>query len=314
MILSRKNFTSIILILFAIISYKFIFLSKSSSPLDFNSKFITINNNGFFYEIQTQAQTVSDLLSEQKIPIGDHDLVFPEKSSRLFPGMKIDIIRAVKISIKVDGKNIEAFTLRKNVFSALEENQIKLNTLDKVYPGPLALAEPGMEITITRINREEKTAFEDVTFKTVYKDDSKLGWREQKTETRGENGKAEVKYLIEYKNGEEVSRKLLEKNIVREPVSEVIIKGTRVEYGKSHSGKGTWYSFKGGLFAANPWLPLGSYVKVTNRANGKSVIVQINDRGPFGPGRIIDLDKVAFQKIAPLGAGVIDVKMEEILN
>ena len=55
-------------------------------------------------------------------------------------------------------------------------------------------------------------------------------------------------------------------------------------------------------------------VKVTNRANGKSVIVKINDRGPFGAGRIIDLDKVAFAKIADLGSGVVDVKMEEIVN
>jgi rare lipoprotein A len=68
------------------------------------------------------------------------------------------------------------------------------------------------------------------------------------------------------------------------------------------------------MSAANPWLPIGSYVKVTNEANGKSVIVRINDRGPFVPGRIVDLDKVAFQKIASLGAGVISVKMEEVAN
>jgi rare lipoprotein A len=59
---------------------------------------------------------------------------------------------------------------------------------------------------------------------------------------------------------------------------------------------------------------MGSYVKVTNTANGKSVIVKINDRGPFGGGRIIDLDKVAFQEIASLGQGVAQVKMEEITN
>jgi rare lipoprotein A len=51
---------------------------------------------------------------------------------------------------------------------------------------------------------------------------------------------------------------------------------------------------------------------VTNTANGKSVIVRINDRGPFGGGRIIDLDKVAFAKIADIGTGVVQVVMEEI--
>jgi rare lipoprotein A len=53
---------------------------------------------------------------------------------------------------------------------------------------------------------------------------------------------------------------------------------------------------------------------VTNQSNGKSVIVKINDRGPFGKNRIIDLDKVAFAKIASIGAGIIDVKVEEVTN
>ncbi|MGB4942969.1 MAG: septal ring lytic transglycosylase RlpA family protein [Candidatus Moraniibacteriota bacterium] len=42
--------------------------------------------------------------------------------------------------------------------------------------------------------------------------------------------------------------------------------------------------------------------------------MKINDRGPFVPGRIIALDRVAFEKIASVGAGVITVKMEEIVN
>ena len=68
------------------------------------------------------------------------------------------------------------------------------------------------------------------------------------------------------------------------------------------------------LTAAHKSLPIGTLIKVTNLDNGKSVIVIINDRGPFVPGRIIDLDKVAFQKIASICAGVITVKMEEIAN
>jgi rare lipoprotein A (peptidoglycan hydrolase) len=42
--------------------------------------------------------------------------------------------------------------------------------------------------------------------------------------------------------------------------------------------------------------------------------VQVNDSGPYGKGRIIDLNKKAFQKIADIGTGVINVKVEEILN
>lgn len=62
--------------------------------------------------------------------------------------------------------------------------------------------------------------------------------------------------------------------------------------------------------AAHMELPFGSMVRVTNLANGKSVIVKINDRGNFPRGRIIDLSKAAFSTIGNTRAGLIKVKVE----
>jgi rare lipoprotein A len=75
-------------------------------------------------------------------------------------------------------------------------------------------------------------------------------------------------------------------------------------------GEASWYSFApgDGLTAAHPWLPFGTVVRVTNIANGNSVTVVINDRGPFG-GRIIDLSEEAFASIAHLGEGVCQVRL-----
>jgi rare lipoprotein A len=63
------------------------------------------------------------------------------------------------------------------------------------------------------------------------------------------------------------------------------------------------------LTAAHRYLPFGTQVKVTNQANGKSVVVTINDRGPFTKRFIIDLSQAAFQQIAPLRQGVIRVSI-----
>lgn len=52
------------------------------------------------------------------------------------------------------------------------------------------------------------------------------------------------------------------------------------------------------MTAAHKSLPFGSKVKVTNLKNNKSVVVKINDRGPFKPGRVIDLSKKANQMIS----------------
>jgi rare lipoprotein A len=64
------------------------------------------------------------------------------------------------------------------------------------------------------------------------------------------------------------------------------------------------------LTAAHPTLPFGTYVKVTNLDNGKSVVVRINDRGPFVKGRIIDLSYAAAIKLGMSGAGVVPVMIE----
>ncbi|RZD22277.1 septal ring lytic transglycosylase RlpA family protein [Pseudoalteromonas sp. MEBiC 03485] len=66
------------------------------------------------------------------------------------------------------------------------------------------------------------------------------------------------------------------------------------------------------LSAAHQTLGFGSRVKVTNISNNKSVIVTINDRGPFIRGRIIDLSKKAFSQIASVKQGVIDVTVERL--
>ena len=96
--------------------------------------------------------------------------------------------------------------------------------------------------------------------------------------------------------------------------------------GYTQAGKASYYATKfqskktasGELYdnakktAAHRKLPFGTKVKVTNTKNSKSVIVKINDRGPFVKNRIIDLSGSAFSRIADLDAGVIDVTIEVV--
>lgn len=64
------------------------------------------------------------------------------------------------------------------------------------------------------------------------------------------------------------------------------------------------------LTAAHKKLPFGTMVKVTNEENGKSVVVRINDRGPYIKGRVIDLTKAAFALISDIDKGVVKVKLD----
>jgi len=296
--------------------YKVFFTAPSNKNLDFNDipKNITLNDNGAIFPIKSSKKTTSEILQDAQIFLDKHDEITPSLDSMLYSGMKIKINRTIKVKILVDGQKIENLSTAKTISNILDENKIILGRLDKVSPDATFGPQAGTDIIVTRINIEEKIIPTDINFKTIAKEDSKLGWREEKIEQKGEKGILETKYKITYKDNEEVSRVILEKNITREPINQIVTKGTYMQLSKPARGQGTWYSFQGGLFAASTSIPKGAFAKVTNLANNKSVVVQINDYGPFGKRRIIDLDKVAFAKIASLGAGVVGVKVEQILN
>ncbi len=98
------------------------------------------------------------------------------------------------------------------------------------------------------------------------------------------------------------------------------------EAGRSQFGKAAWYDFVGGqtasgeildtvtATAAHRSLPLASYAKVTNLDNSRSVVVKINDRGPYTRGRIIDLSPRAADVLDMKDAGVVAVVVEPPVN
>ena len=96
--------------------------------------------------------------------------------------------------------------------------------------------------------------------------------------------------------------------------------------GKAAVGQASYYADKyhgrptasgerfdnGQLTAAHRTLPFGTKVRVTNLVNGRSVVVRVNDRGPFVTGRIIDLSQAAAKRIDMVRAGVVRVRVEPL--
>lgn len=96
--------------------------------------------------------------------------------------------------------------------------------------------------------------------------------------------------------------------------------------GYSEEGMASWYGnkFHGrktsngevydmyGMTAAHKTLPIPAYVRVTNLANGRQIIVRVNDRGPFHGGRIIDLSYAGAKKLGYANAGTARVRVEAI--
>lgn len=101
-----------------------------------------------------------------------------------------------------------------------------------------------------------------------------------------------------------------------------------VSYGPAHLGRASWYGerFHGSptasgepfnmhaLTAAHRTLPLGSYARVSNLANGRSVVVKINDRGPHTRQRTIDLSYAAAEELEMVRAGTARVEVAPVAD
>lgn len=275
--------------------------------------FLSDNNVEFSFQGVTE-KTVGEFLEAQRLTLREKETVFPPLETTLVSGMKIFVARTHEIAIEADGAKQFFSVHATSVGEVLSEAGFMTDEDDIVKPEREAFASQNMLITITRVQIEEQVVEKAVAFEKKTNEDDNLSWRKTVVTQKGEKGLDRLVYRVSTHDGKEVNRKLIKTERVKEPVVEIVTQGTSVKLGKSHTGGASWYAWTGTMAAANPWLPKGSYVKVTNLENGKSVIVVINDRGPFVPGRIIDLDKVAFAKIASVGAGVITVKMEEITN
>jgi uncharacterized protein YabE (DUF348 family) len=263
--------------------------------------------------IRTEAKTVGEFVGQIELNLKAGDKIYPSKETQLVGATRIIVERAIPIKIEVDGKTIEKNVFTKNIKDTLRESGVTLNPSDKVEPALREGIFENIEIIVTRIDHKEITETEDIDFKVMEKKDKDLKWRTKKVKQKGKKGEKEVKYLVTYKNGKEIKRKKLSTEIVKEPVDEVTVVGTKIKVGKKQRGRASWYAYTGKMAAASITFPKGTWLRVTAVNSGRQVFVVINDYGPAAyTGKILDLDKEAFKKLAPLGAGVIEVKIEEI--
>ncbi len=246
--------------------------------------------------------------------------IFPNKIEfsqiekiKFFFNDTIKINREKTVKLKIADEEQELKTYGDSLENIFAEANVDLDDNDLIIPNKNTFVKKDLEVEIVKVEIKEERETKKIDFETVKKDDPETSFLKKFTKTEGENGEKEIVYEISYHNGEEVERKKIDEIITKEPVDKVIIQGTRMKLGKADKGLASWYAWTGTLACASRDYPDGTYLKVTNPANGKNVIVVVNDYGPQAhTGRIIDLDKVAFGKLASIGAGVIDVKVQEI--
>ena len=285
---------------------------------------ITIRDEGVLVDATVPASvaTVGEALAASDIST-DEALVAPGPEAPLRSGMEITILRPHAVTLR-DGsespRTLSSFAT--TVGAALYDAEVSLGTLDRVAPRPTQIIMPDMRITITRITEEERTTTTAIPFPISFTNDPDLPYGRERVIRTGKEGSAEEVVRVRTENGQIVRRTVLERTIRDEPVAEQRVRGTKLTIGDVDEGAGVWGYYVGCNCAASNKYPRGTFVRVTNRENGRSVIVRINDYydprvdpyyNPAVP-RIIDLDAPAFRQLSPLWKGVVPVRVEEIVS
>jgi uncharacterized protein YabE (DUF348 family) len=239
----------------------------------------------------------------QKIAAG---LVEAEPSAASGDGLSsVVAVRAV-----VTGKVHDVFTNAATTGELLSAMGITPDADDRVRPSPSTPLHANTRIRFDRVRVFTKGMDEPIPFTSGTSYSADLPPGERQVVQAGVDGVLHTTYRIKMVNGKVVTKVALDRQVIREAVPEKTVVG-QAQPGDTGSqvGEASWYDTPWtGMTAAHPWLPFGTHVTVTNIATGESVVVVINDRGPFG-GRIIDLSPEAFGALAPLGQGVMQVRL-----
>jgi rare lipoprotein A len=135
-----------------------------------------------------------------------------------------------------------------------------------------------------------------------------------------------VGFSVINNDNNDVLERLLVEEFVPVTVKENTVNTSFVEYLNRGTMKASWYGPKfhgrvtanGEIYdqmaftAAHKSLKFGTLLKLTNKKNGKSVIVRINDRGPYIPGRQLDVSKAVAMELGMIQKGVARLEVEEI--
>lgn len=299
--------------------------------------------------VWTTARTVEDALTQLNLNDPDSKLSASRSAAIGREGLSFNISTPKNVTIDAAGTPVE-LRVAGTVGDALTTAEVTPDEDDVVTPAADTSLTDGLAIAYTNVEKRTTTKEEAVPFEKKEEKSSDLEEGKTKVATEGVDGVKTQNFVEVYHNGTLVSSELQDEQVTKEPVAQVTKVGTKKVEKSSDSGgsdsggsgSGSGGSGSGGgdlspaegnscqasyywqgqttasgerfnpndLTAAHKTLPLGSKVKVTNPSSGKTVVVRINDRGPYVGGRCLDLSKAAMETIGGTSSGVITVNYE----
>jgi uncharacterized protein YabE (DUF348 family) len=305
---------------------------------------LTLDDNGLMLTIWTTGTSVDAVLAQLgRHP----DSVDPPRGTALAAGGHLTIRDSTSVVVYAGGQQEFVVQTGRTVGDVLASAGIAVDADDEVTPPPSAAIANGDTVTVVRWDTRQVVEDTPIPNTTLQRDDPALLRGRQEVVQAGQTGLLRTTAEVTYRDGIEVRRTVLSEQRIREPVDRIVAVGARspavaapvaapsppaaapatspatsaprgydgqydlreppagLEAG-AQNGLATWYDAPVAGGCAHRTLPKGTRVTVV-ADNGASTMCIVNDRGPFGAGRIIDLAPDVFQQLGHLDAGVLSV-------
>ncbi len=208
------------------------------------SRELVIQDGGEVTTVRTLGIDVQQALNQLDVNVGAHDYTSMALDRQLSADAtnRLQIRRAVPLSLTVDGTRKDILSWRETVGEVLQENGVTLGALDRLVGVTTdTRVEAGMALQAVRVRVENLSEFADIPYDVVEQTDKNLNEGETRVAQAGEDGRTESVYRILYEDGKPVSRTFLTERVVSDPIDRIVMIGT-VKNFLNHRGDVVRYS------------------------------------------------------------------------
>jgi len=270
--------------------------------LSWLEKSVALEADGKVVTYHSFKHTVAEALAEKGIKLRPKDAVTPGLGTRLKDGLKIKVTRAIRVTVLVDGKQLQLLTLPKTVGGIIAEAGIALNPLDRVSMPLSKIAGPGSEVRVVRVTEKVLTNIRSLAFRSEGRKDLTLEKGIRRIVRRGKLGQEQVIVKVTYEDGKKTRTQVLSRKLLREPRDELVAYGTitsvsrgghLIHFSEAILAKATAYTYTGhntysgtrptvGVVAVDPAvIKLGSRLYVEGYGYARAMDIGRAIKGPI---------------------------------
>lgn len=199
---------------------------------------VVIEDQGKRIMTSSAATTSRSIADQAGVKVHPEDEIITEPSRDFLRdgiGSKVTINRSLPISLNLYGTPLPTRTLARTVGELLAEKQVVLAPDDTVQPAVTTPVTEGLQIFVTRHGVQVVTVEETIPMPIDTVEDNSLSFGTSAVRQKGSEGKKSITYQVEFRNGTEIGRTVIQEAIIQEPITQIVARGQAVSIPADHA-------------------------------------------------------------------------------